>query len=761
MMVEAKAAGKVVEMIPAMGVFSRKAGAGKRKSRIVCCGNYMADRSADELYASGADSTQVSILRKAALESWHILSLDIRSAFLLAPTSQDELIIVQPPRILYDAGLIDHDEVWVVTGAMYGLTTAPRDWASHRDNQLRHLRWTQVILGEERKLGLVPLADPNLWVVKEWKADGKGGVLFAGPSLGYLAVYVDDLLVVAERSTAEKLAQVLDATWPASPPEYVEAGGPAMKFLGMEIQKSEKGDIEVHQHCYAQELLQRNGVVARATHIKVPEEKEDPAPALRTVREAQRLTGELLWLSGKTRPDLAAAVQRMSSRATRNPEWVLELGANVLAHLSTSWEKKLVYTKEVPVDADPTMFRRTPRDREAGTLEVLVDASFGVEEQHSVTGIILLFSGCPVQWESKKQSLAALSTAEAELTAIMEGAQAGRSVRALLELFEVPISMEIYNDNRAALILAGGQGGGWRTRHLRIRANCLAEAIREGEFSLTHRVGTRLWADALTKCLPVAALERFCEGVGLKSVPKVVEHEDVEEQKEAMVKCLLAVVAGGLLMASGGLSPQVRQMKAVGQLVLIGGVAALAQKVNEIGLDKARLLLAGDEPHQDGHRGGALEEVKAVKVRALAPKERRLPWDEEWSGQEMLDPITDLSLGERLDVEDEEQSPTVWEGDQSLLATCDEVRDLGATSESGSMASSPCRSSMVASWTLPESDEGGLEEWNQEGVTPMQTSSVRLRRNSMRSWPTTPTTSGGVGLGSLILCTQPGWTSRR
>ena len=153
--------------------------------------------------------------------------------------------------------------------------------------------------------------------------------------------------------------------------------------------------------------------------------------------------------------------------------------------------------------------------------------------------------------------------------------------------------------------------------------------------------------------------------------------------------------------------------------------------------------------------------MKAVKVRALAPKERRLPWDEEWSGQEMLDPIADgevwrsgrLSLEERLDVEDEEQSPTVWEGDQSFLATCDEVRDPGATSESGSMASSPCRSSMVASWTLSESDEGGLEEWDQ-GVTPMQTSSVRLRRNSMRSWPTTPTTSGGMGLGGLILCTQ-------
>ena len=65
---------------------------------------------------------------------------------------------------------------------------------------------------------------------------------------------------------------------------------------------------------------------------------------------------------------------------------------------------------------------------------------------------------------------------------------------------------------------------------------------------------------------------------------------------------------------------------------------------------------------------------------------------------------------------------------------------------------------MVASWTFPESDEGELEERNQEGVTPMQTSSVRSRRNSVRSWPTTPTTSGGMGLGSLILCTQAGQT---
>ena len=142
--------------------------------------------------------------------------------------------------------------------------------------------------------------------------------------------------------------------------------------------------IEIHQHCYAQ-----NGVAARPTHIQVPEKKENPAPALRRVREAQRL----LWLSGKTRPDLAAAVQRMSSKATRNLEWVLELGA----------------TRVVGEEAG----LRLPVDDAPGGWHPVW------EEQRSVTGIMLLFAGCPAQ-QSKKQSLVALSTAEAELTAPRE-----------------------------------------------------------------------------------------------------------------------------------------------------------------------------------------------------------------------------------------------------------------------------------------------------------------------------------------------------
>lgn len=79
--------GERAELIPGMGVFTRKAGDGRRRARIVCCGNYMEPRAGDEVYATGADSTQLrAILRIAALRNWECLSLDVKSAFLLLST---------------------------------------------------------------------------------------------------------------------------------------------------------------------------------------------------------------------------------------------------------------------------------------------------------------------------------------------------------------------------------------------------------------------------------------------------------------------------------------------------------------------------------------------------------------------------------------------------------------------------------------------------------------------------------------------------
>eukprot|EP00435_Cladocopium_sp_Y103_P016572 s1768_g4.t1 len=81
----------------------------------------------------------------------------------------------------------------------------------------------------------------------------------------------------------------------------------------------------------------------------------------------------------------------------------------------------------------------------------------------------------------------------------------------------------IYGDNLAAIGLASGNTcASWRTRHLRIRASILKEAMDDecpvpgGVWRLIHLKGSELVADGLTKQLLGQAFAKFCEDLGLR-----------------------------------------------------------------------------------------------------------------------------------------------------------------------------------------------------------------------------------------------------
>lgn len=84
-----------------------------------------------------------------------------------------------------------------------------------------------------------------------------------------------------------------------------------MTFCGIEIRKhKESQGFELTQQAYEQELLERWPQAKGSTqiHLRVPDpeaSEEDPDATL--VREAQALTGALLWLStGVPRVDLCS-----------------------------------------------------------------------------------------------------------------------------------------------------------------------------------------------------------------------------------------------------------------------------------------------------------------------------------------------------------------------------------------------------------------------------------------------------------------------
>ena len=123
----------------APGKSTVKAPDGRRKARIVVCGN-MVEGSIDSQesegtssygnkekrwsnYASGIDGTTIrAVLRKAGHEDWCCSCTDVCAAFLLAPRqNQNGILIVKPPQILREAGLVGSQDLWKAAIFAFGL----------------------------------------------------------------------------------------------------------------------------------------------------------------------------------------------------------------------------------------------------------------------------------------------------------------------------------------------------------------------------------------------------------------------------------------------------------------------------------------------------------------------------------------------------------------------------------------------------------------------------------------------------------------
>ena len=130
------------------------------------------------------------------------------------------------------------------------------------------------------------------------------------------------------------------------------------------------------------------------------------------------------------------------------------------------------------------------------------DASFAPphERHRSIQSVILEHAGNVLMWETTRQAFITQSTAEPEILGYNEAYQATESVSALLEiLLKNPVEKVLLGDNRAALTLCCSESGPWRTRHIRLRAAKLREALAAGsDWKALHLSGGDLVADGGT-----------------------------------------------------------------------------------------------------------------------------------------------------------------------------------------------------------------------------------------------------------------------
>jgi hypothetical protein len=102
-------------------------------------------------------------------------------------------------------------------------------------------------------------------------------------------------------------------------------------------------------------------------------------------------------------------------------------------------------------------------------LEAFIDVDWGSQpHRHSISGYVVFLQGLPIAWSTRKQSIIALSMAEAEYIALTSVAREVLYLKSLLdELYEpVEESIPIYCDNQGAIALASNNKFHACTKHI-------------------------------------------------------------------------------------------------------------------------------------------------------------------------------------------------------------------------------------------------------------------------------------------------------
>ena len=526
-----------IQALPSKLVFTLKPDPqnprGKKKCRIVACGNFAKEEQMD-CFASGTDATTLRLAMSwASQRAWHGVNLDVRTAFLNAPMQRPatseagvELkpVLLKPAQLLVTLGYFTASQFWMVLKAVYGFHQSPKLWSDHRDDTLRTLKVEDLELQQME-------TEPNAWMIKKEGHSGPQGVILT---------YVDDILILSDERIAQAWTQKIRGVWETTEPEWIKSDQPT-RFLGMELFRDEEGVWSAFQVNYTLDLLHRNlgGDPERWKQRKIPiskdpceEEEEDEEEEgqsqeeksprkvsderkIEVIREAQRVVGELIWLVTRCRPDLMYVTSRMSSLSTRNPQLVLQMAEQVWKYLAKTYKEGLVF--------------KCPR--EDACLEVFTDASFGEECQGCV---IVKWGEAPILWKSSRQNLQVTSTAAAELVEVMEGAVMAEAIRVVVEEFEEGrVQCWQYTDSSSALAIVAGETASWKTKHLRKRAKYLRWKVSRGDVALRHGPGSSMIADLGTKPLAASRLEQLKEGLGMiVSEAHRSKKKEAEEMKE-------------------------------------------------------------------------------------------------------------------------------------------------------------------------------------------------------------------------------------
>ncbi|KAG7196796.1 hypothetical protein KM043_018802 [Ampulex compressa] len=308
-----------------------------------------------------------------------------------------------------------------------------------------------------------------------------------GKQLVIIGIYVDDCIVIrTEENIIDKLISKLRCKF-----DVKEIRG-KLKFLNIGIEETVNG-IYLFQEDYIDKILNKFGLEecnpsrTPAAYQQNLNEYEDSQAVDKT--HYQELIGNIMHLAVGTKLDISFTVSYLSQYCKDPRKIRLEAVKRVYCYLKGT--KELVFKF----------------DRQELEIQASTDASRNsTADAKSYSGYIVKMGNNSICWKSQKQSLAAMSTREAELIAICEGAREVIWLRNLLNSLNVVEqngrTITLYTDSKAAIDRTHKKNVTNKTKHINRIYYFIREEIKNKVLELKHISTDEMMPDILTKALP-------------------------------------------------------------------------------------------------------------------------------------------------------------------------------------------------------------------------------------------------------------------
>jgi hypothetical protein len=252
--------------------------------------------------------------------------------------------------------------------------------------------------------------------------------------------------------------------------------------------------------------------------VLTPREGDKATPE--DTRRYSSLIGSLLYAANTTRPDIAYAVSVLSQYLMNPSDDHWRAAKRLLRYLKGTADMGIYFGRESTV-----FFNGYSRGVKGVRVNGYTDADFAAcISRRSRSGYAFFCGDSLVSWLSKKQSLIALSTCEAEYYALTEGGKEAIHLRRLFWEFEHQRpyvegvnsdALTILCDNQSTIMVAKDPAEHKVMKHVDIRYKWIQERIGAGDFKVDYVSTSEQVADIFTKALARPQFEHLRDRLGM------------------------------------------------------------------------------------------------------------------------------------------------------------------------------------------------------------------------------------------------------